>query len=106
MFWSDLASCHYARETQNWLQEHNISFAPKNENPPNLTQARPIEDFWAHLAREVYFVGWTAQNEDKLRRRMLTKCRRINFVTAQTLMRGARTKLRLVEEHGPIHTLK
>ena len=36
MFWPDLASCHYTTDTQNWLNDHNIAFVPKNHNPSNL----------------------------------------------------------------------
>ncbi|KAJ8950222.1 hypothetical protein NQ318_006196 [Aromia moschata] len=50
MFWPDLASCRYSRDTQNWLRQHRIPFVPKNANPPNLPQTRPIEDFWALLS--------------------------------------------------------
>lgn len=103
MFWPDLASCHYARDTQNWLREHNIPYVPKNDNPPNLPQARPIEDFWALLSRKVYHGGWEARNEEELRRRIYVKLREIELQSVQRLMRDVRRKLRLIEEHGPHH---
>ncbi|KAJ8953384.1 hypothetical protein NQ318_023501 [Aromia moschata] len=87
MFWPDLASCHYSRDTQNWLHQHRIPFVPKNENPPNLPQARPIEDFWALLSRKVYDRGWEAQNEQQLRRRIFEKLREIDLNSVQGLMR-------------------
>ena len=34
IFWPDLASCHYARDTENWLNDHNISFVPKKTQSP------------------------------------------------------------------------
>ncbi|CAF5166545.1 unnamed protein product, partial [Rotaria magnacalcarata] len=37
-----------------WLHEQNIKFVPKQDNPPNVPQARPIEDFWSILAGKVY----------------------------------------------------
>lgn len=101
MFWPDLASCHYARQTQNWLVDHNVPFVPRNDNPPNLPQARPIEDFWALLSRKVYNGGWEAQNEDELRRRIYRKVREIDVNVVQNLMLGVRRKLRLVEDQGP-----
>ncbi|KAJ8984762.1 hypothetical protein NQ317_012125 [Molorchus minor] len=97
MFWPDLASCHYSRDTQNWFQ-HRIPFVPKNANPPNLPQARPIEDFWALLSRKVYHRGWEAQNEQQLRRRIFEKLREIDLNSVQGLMRDIRRKLRLVED--------
>lgn len=103
MFWPDLASCHYARETQNWLRQNNIPFVPKNDNPPNLPQARPIEDFWALLSRKVYDGGWQAENEEQLRRRIFRKIREIDVQAVQNLMIDVGRKLRLVEQHGPLH---
>lgn len=105
MFWPDLASCHYARESQNWLNAHNIPFVPRNDNPPNLPQARPIEDFWALLSRKVYDGGWQAANEEQLRRRIYRKIREVDGEVVQNLMRDVRRKLRLVEEHGPLHLI-
>lgn len=105
MFWPDLASCHYARETQNWLNAHNIPFVPKNDNPPNLPQARPIEDFWAILSRKVYGGGWEAENEQQLRRRICRKIREIDIETVQGLMRDVPRRLRIVEDHGPLHLI-
>ena len=54
IFWPGLASYHYAKITRNWLEANNIQFVPKNDNPPNIPQARPIEDFWALLSRKVW----------------------------------------------------
>jgi transposase len=34
-----------------WLK---IEYVPKEENPPNVPQIRPIEKFWANLKRKVY----------------------------------------------------
>ena len=45
IFWPDLARCHYFRQTVAWMDE-NVNFVPKEINPPNVPQARPIENFW------------------------------------------------------------
>lgn len=49
-FWPDLASSPSLAE----MSRLNIPFVPKDQNPPNLPQLRPIEDFWANLKRKVY----------------------------------------------------
>jgi transposase len=36
------------------LEELKIEYVPKEENPPNVPQLRPIENFWANLKRKVY----------------------------------------------------
>lgn len=60
--------------TQNLLRQHHIPFVLRNDNPPNLPQARLIEDFWALLSRKVYHGGWKAQKE-KLKGRIYEKQR-------------------------------
>jgi hypothetical protein len=47
VFWPDLASAHYAKDTLVWLEELKIEYAPKEENPPNVPQIRPIKNLWA-----------------------------------------------------------
>lgn len=103
MFWPDLASCHYARITRDWYEANNINFVPKVDNPPNLPQARPIEDFWALLSRKVYNNGWEAQNQEQLRRRISGKIREINADgVVQRMMQRVRRKLRQIEDNGPL----
>lgn len=102
MFWPDLASCHYARITQDWLRQQNIPCVPREDNPPNVPQARPIEEFWALLGRKVYDGGWEAENEEQLRRRIHQKIREFNPLTAQRLMISIHAKLRTIETHGPL----
>ena len=65
IFWPDLASCHYSKQTVAWMDE-NVKFVPKDINPPNVPQARPIENFWGCLAQKVYEVGWEAETEQQL----------------------------------------
>jgi hypothetical protein len=44
----------YAKKTLEWLDEKNIKIVPKADNPANVPQPRPIEHFWALLARAVH----------------------------------------------------
>jgi transposase len=70
IFWPDLASCHYASATLEWLNNNKIPFLPKEKNPPCAPQIRPIERFWAHLKLKVYENGWIAENETQLARKI------------------------------------
>jgi hypothetical protein len=45
VFWPDLASSHYAKDTLAVLQQKNIEYVPKDCNPPNVPQLRSIEKF-------------------------------------------------------------
>ena len=60
LFWPDLASSHYANEVVSFLDANNIKYLPKIKNPPNVPEARPIEDFWGQLKRLVYEDNWQA----------------------------------------------
>ena len=100
IFWSDLASSHYANETTEWLIQHKIKFIPKQVNPPNITKARPIEDFWSILAGKVYEGGWEAKTELKLKRRIYQKIKQIDMKVVQHMMTTIRTKLRKIEDKG------
>jgi hypothetical protein len=58
IFWSDLATSHCANLTQAEYSCLKIKLVPKNLNPPNVPQLRPIQKFWSILKRKVYFDGW------------------------------------------------
>ncbi|CAH1102270.1 unnamed protein product [Psylliodes chrysocephalus] len=103
MFWPDLASCHYARQTKDCSEANNIPFVPKEGNPPNIPQTRLIED--ALLSRKVYDNGWEAENTEQIRRRIYQKIREIDVATIQSLMRNLTTKIRRIEDHGPLAAL-
>ena len=45
-----------------WMEEY-VNFVAKTSNPPNVPQARPIENFWGCLAHKVYEGGWQAKND-------------------------------------------
>lgn len=47
MFWLDLASSHYANIVNDCLLFKKKNFVPKKDNPPNVPQARGIEQFWS-----------------------------------------------------------
>jgi len=70
LFWPDKASSHYAKTVVDFLRGEHIAFVEKEDNPTNLPQARPIEDFFGYLDQLVYHKGWTAKNTDQLIRRV------------------------------------
>ena len=52
IFWPNLADYHYSKQTVALMNE-NVYFVPKDINPPNVPQERPIENFWGCLAQKV-----------------------------------------------------
>ena len=69
VFWPDLATSYFAKSCFDWMSK-NIPFLWNSMNPPNVPQARPIENFWGDLAQKVYNDGWQAQTEKELVTRM------------------------------------
>ena len=72
IFWPDLAPAHKAKDTVKWMSE-NINFVRVEDNPPNVPQARPIEDFWGCLSQKVYEGGWEATSDQQLINRIEAK---------------------------------
>ncbi len=44
----------------------DVKFVPKDINPQNVPQARPIENFWGCLAQKIYEGGWEAETQQQL----------------------------------------
>ena len=63
-----------------------------DDNPPNVPQARPIENFWANLYLKVYDKDWQAQTKTKLIRRIRNKLKKFDQQQLQTYIKGVRQK--------------
>ena len=46
LFCSVPAVTHYARDTVQFLEEARVATLKREDNPPNVPQLRPTEDFW------------------------------------------------------------
>lgn len=100
IFWPNLGRSHYAKKSLEWLKSEKIEFVPKNDNPPNLPQARPIENLWAILSRKVYENGWEAQSHEQLISRIKSKMNEINVLAVQSMMDNVKSKLHEIEING------
>ena len=99
MFWPDLASAHYSKETQAWMRK-NVKYVPKHLNPPNVPQTRSIEDLWGCLAQKAYDGGWEAKIEQELRRCISSKLREIHLKFVESLMKGVKSKVKYIGQHS------
>lgn len=104
MFWPDLATCHYA-DTLEELKQLNIKFVPKKEDPPNVPQLPPIEDFWSNLKRKVYANGWTALNTQELVRKIKYGLKHMPHDICQNHLRGLKTKVRIAVDRGVLSVI-
>lgn len=100
VFWPDLASSHYANSVCEHLNNQNIEFVPKCLNPANVPKARPIEDFWGILKREVYKNNWKANSIPELKRRIVWTLSKIDPKLVVKLSRRVRARLEIVRKHG------
>ena len=58
LFWPDPSVAHYACDTAQFLEEAGVATLKRDDNPPNVPQLCPIEDFWGVMKQEVYRGGW------------------------------------------------
>ena len=105
IFWPDLASAHYAKDTIALLQARNIHFVPKEANPPSTPQLRPVEDVWLWLKRAVYKDGWEAENFPQLKRRIRKCLCEMDWDPVRRLLQRVKTKIRKAADHGPLSVL-
>jgi len=70
VFWPDLASDYYAKNVTTYFEANNINYVKRRDNPPNVPEVRPIEDFWSILKGMVYNGNWHAENINQLKNRI------------------------------------
>jgi hypothetical protein len=73
-----LASVHYSTAVQEGLEEKNVPFIRRQDNPLNVSQARPIETIWTLLDRKVYENNREARNLGALIRKIKQKAKEID----------------------------
>lgn len=92
-FWPDLASCHYSNATKEWYTRNNVTLVPKEANPPNCPELRPIERYWALVKRELKSTKKEAGDIVSFRNKWNAASRRIPESTIKALMAGIPNKL-------------
>ena len=94
-FWTDLAGGSPLLELLKdvkFLNDQNINFVPKSENPPNTPEICCIENIWGLTKEEVFKDGWDweVENLDQLRTRILSCFKKVyqesvqNFTNCQS----------------------
>lgn len=100
LLWSDLASSHYANNVLDFMRQNNINFVEKNENPANVPEVRPIENYFGYLKGKVYEDGWEAKNLDQLARKIRKCLKNIDLKVIQELFSNTRARLDKVRRYG------
>ena len=102
MLWPDLTSAHYAETVLDYLIENSINHVDKVDNPANLPECRPIEDFWSILKSKVYANNWVAKDIQSLRSRIRKKLKEVEPSTIQRLMEGVVKRIDTVRRRSVI----
>ena len=93
IFWPDLASSHYAEHAIDFLCENLVHHVDKKDNPANLPEARPIEDFWALVKNKVYGNNWEAKNLEQLEVKIRKCLKEMDIATIQRTMGKVKKRL-------------
>jgi transposase len=101
LFWPDLATSHYSSSVTQFLEEQNIHLVPKEQNPQNCPQARPVETLWSILEEKIYTNGWEAKTLEQLKRRIKQKLKEIDMKSVQTMFSSIKRQLRKIADKGP-----
>jgi hypothetical protein len=102
LFWPDLAGAHYANSVLDYLDRENINYVRKQDNPPNVPEARPVEDFWSILKGLVYEKNWKAENLDQLKGRIQRCLKKINKEFVKRLAGATRRRVGLIRRKDVI----
>ena len=79
-----------------------VRYGRISDNPPNLPECRPIEQFWALLKTQVYKSNWQAKNLEQLRNRIRYCVSKVPHTVVQALVRSTILKIDYVRKHGVI----
>ena len=102
IFWPDLANAHYAKSVMAYLDDNNVAVVAKKNNPANVPECRPIEDFWSQLKAKVYENNWSASDTNQLRSRIKKCLNEFDMKLVQDLLAGVKSRLDHVRRHGTI----
>lgn len=93
-FWPDLASCHYSKKTVEFYLNNNIDFVPKDCNPPNCPQFRPIEKFWAIVKAKLKKNAGIVENAKAMHAKWIYFSEKVTATVVQNLMESIKRKVR------------
>lgn len=94
LFWPDLASAHYSKNTLNWYKENNVNFVEKNMNPPNCPFLRPIERYWAQIKGELRKKGKENKDVNQFKNTWNYITKKYSERSVQNLMKSVKSKVR------------
>ena len=94
LFWPDLATAHYAKDTIKWMTDNGVYFVPKEWNPPNVPELRPIELYWATIKRNLRRMNKIAENTADMKKFWRSATAKIPSSTVRNLMQDVKQNTR------------
>lgn len=88
------------RNRHTYLHEQNVPLVPKLENPPNLPQCRPIEEFWAICKQEYKKLKKTPKDLPAFKRVWTRISNQVAEKHGFKLMKGLHQKVNMVGRKG------
>ena len=85
-----------------YLMQPKLNHVDKVDNPANLPECRPIEDFWSILKGKVYANNWVAKDINSLKVKIRKCLKEIEPTTIHSLMEGVVSRINLVRRRGVI----
>lgn len=92
-FWPDLASCHYSKTALEWYSKNNIVFVPREANPPNCPELRPVERYWALVKRNMKSTKKVSKDISDFKLKWTTCSKKVTEETLKSLMGGIPEKV-------------
>jgi hypothetical protein len=92
-FWPDLASCHYSKKALQWYNDNNITFVPREANPPNCPELRSIERYWTLVKRRLKETKKEVKTINQLESRWNHAAKTVSEDTIKKLMTGIPKKI-------------
>jgi hypothetical protein len=99
-FWFDMAGCHYKTEVTAFLDKIGLSYIKRDENAPNVPQARPIERFWCETKKLYAKYKTKTKNMKEFDKRWRECSAQVAERMGFTLMSKTRQKLKDINENG------
>ena len=92
MFLPDLVTSLYGKKAKEFYDENKINIVPKEGNPPNCPELRPIEKYWAHM--KSYLKGTKSRtfNLKDFRRKWRYQSKLLSKGFVQSLMNSLRSQ--------------
>ena len=77
-----------------WYKTNGVNFVPKDLNPPNSPELRPIEKYWAIMKHELRKHPKVLTTEQEMLKPWLKAEKNVGSSVVQNLMRGIKKKVR------------